>query len=105
MKTSILDKKNLFALIIQNKEKINSFGVISLGVFGSFVRNEQNENSDIDLLVEFKDGEKTYKNFIRLVFYLEEIFGRKVELLTPKSISPYIQPYIMKEIEYVHFES
>ena len=102
---TVQNKEQLVFLLVQNKEIIKAYGVKTLGVFGSFVRNEQQANSDIDLLVEFYTEKKTYRNFIGLIFYLEELLGRKVELLTPKSMSPYIEPYIMKEVEYVPFAS
>ena len=102
---SVQNKEQLIFLLIKNKEIIKAYGVKTLGVFGSFVRNEQKASSDIDLIVEFHPEKKSYKNFIGLIFYLEELFGRKVELLTPKSMSPYIEPYIMEEVEYVSFAS
>jgi len=105
MKLIAQNKEQVFALLIENKETIISFGVKTLGVFGSFVRDEPNSNSDVDLLVEFDPAKKTYKNFIGLVYYLEELLGRKVELVTPKSISPYIAPHITKEVEYVPIAS
>ena len=105
MKLIAQNKKQIFSLLTENKETIKSFGVNTLGVFGSFVRNEPKINSDVDLLVEFDPAKKTYKNFIGLVFYLEELLGRNVELVTPKSISPYIAPYIKKEVEYVPISS
>ena len=95
------NKEQLFSLIIQNNETIKAYGVKKIGLFGSFVRNQQKKNSDIDLVVEFYSNKKTYKNFISLIYYLEELSGRKVEIVTPGSISPYIEPYIMEEIEYV----
>lgn len=105
MNNGIQNKERLIKLIISNKEKISEFGTERLGLFGSFVRNEQNDKSDIDIVVEFLPGRKSYDNFINLVFFLENLFGRKVELLTPESISPYIKPYIDREIEYVSFAS
>ena len=105
MKLIAQNKKQVFSLLIQNKEVIKSYGVNTLGVFGSFVRDEPDLNSDIDLLVEFDPEKKTYRNFIGLVYYLEELLGRKVELVTPNSISPYIAPYIKKEVEYVPIAS
>ncbi len=95
------DKIKVFSLIAENKETIRRYGVLNLGLFGSFVKNQQNSQSDVDLIVEFEQGKKTYKNFIRLAYFLEEIFGRRVELLTPQSISPYMKSHIMKEVEYV----
>jgi len=105
MKKDIQNKEGIFKLILLNKEKITDYGTLRLGLFGSFVRNEQNDTSDVDIVVEFLPGRKTYDNFINLVYFLENLFGRKVELLTPESISPYIKPYIEREIEYVSFAS
>ena len=84
-----------------NQAAIRSYGVRSLGIFGSVARDEHNEQSDIDLLVEFQKGTKNFDNFIHLVFFLEELLGRKVELITTDSLSPYIGPRILEEVEYV----
>jgi len=70
-------------------------------LFGSFVREEQRSGSDIDVLVEFEQGQKTYDNFMQLSLFLEDLLQRKVELVTPESISPYLKPYIISEVEYV----
>ncbi len=86
--------------IRENREKIRSFGVKRIGVFGSFVRGEEKEESDIDIIVEFEEGKKNFNNFINLAFFLEKLFGRKVDLVTLESISPYIKPYIEKEVIY-----
>lgn len=75
------------------KEK---FGVRRIGVFGSFARGEQKETSDVDILVEF--DKPTFKNFMNLAFFLEDLFHRKVDLVTPNSLSPYISPYVKKEV-------
>jgi len=103
MKTSTQNKSNIFHILLLNKEKILNYGARRLGLFGSFVRGEQKESSDIDLLVEFIPGKKTYDNFINLVYFQEELFGKEVELVTPESLSPYLKPYIEREIEYVSF--
>lgn len=103
MKTTTQNKSNIFHILLLNKEKILNYDARRLGLFGSFVRGEQKESSDIDLLVEFIPGEKTYDNFINLVYFLEELFGKEVELVTPESLSPYLKPYIEREIEYVTF--
>ena len=75
-------------------------GVRRLGLFGSFVRGEQRADSDVDLLAEFAPGQKTFDNFMQLAFFLEDLFHRQVELVTPESMSPYLRPYIMDEVEY-----
>lgn len=94
-------QRQLISVIQANKNNICAFGVRKLGVFGSFSRGEQNTESDIDLLVEFEPNRKNYDSFIQLVFYLEEIFGRKVELVTTESLSPYLGPHIIQEVDYV----
>ena len=53
------------------------------------------------MLVEFEPGRKTFKNFMHLAFFLEELFGRRVELLMLESLNPYIGPRILDEVEYV----
>jgi len=99
----IKNKQNILSTIKKNQNKIESFGVKKLGLFGSFVREEQNLESDIDLLVEFEQGKKTFDNFIHLSFLLENLLGHHIELVTSESLSPYIKPHIMKEVEYVIF--
>ena len=94
-------KEFVLMLIRQHESDIKTFGVRRIGLFGSFVRNQQGKDSDVDILVEFEPGLKTFDNFIHLAFFLEEILKRRVELVTPDALSPYIGPHIMKEVEYV----
>lgn len=93
-------KEQIFLLLDQSDEKLKNFGVKRCGLFGSFLRDRQNLQSDIDLLVEFEMGKKTYDNYIHLAFFLEELFGRSVDLVTPESLSPHIGPHILREVEY-----
>jgi len=72
------------------------FGVKRIGLFGSFARGEQKESSDIDVLVEFE--KPTFRNFMDLSFYLEDLFGRKVDLVTVKGLHPRIRPYVEKDV-------
>ena len=91
-------KSDIRDLIIQNKELIAGFGAKSLGLFGSFTRNDQNAKSDIDLIVEFAPGKKNYDNYINLAYFLEDLFGRKVELITPNGLSKYLKKQIIKHL-------
>lgn len=75
-------------------------GIKRIGLFGSYARGEQREDSDIDLLVEFDEGKKSYDNFMDLCFFLEDILGKRVDLLTPESLSPFIRPFIEKDVRY-----
>lgn len=86
--------------IRQHDDFLIAHGVRRIGLFGSHAREEAREESDIDLIVEFDAGKKNYDNFIELCFFLEELLGRKVDLLTPESISPVIRPYIEKDAYY-----
>jgi predicted nucleotidyltransferase len=72
------------------------FGVKRIGLFGSFARGEQKESSDIDVLVEFE--KPTFRNFMDLSFYLEDLFGRRVDLVTVKGLHPRIRPYVEKDV-------
>lgn len=94
-------KQELISMISSNKEEIKAYGVDRLGLFGSFSKDTITESSDVDLLVEFNPEKKTFDNFIELSFFLEELFGRKVELVTPQSLSKFIGPHILKEVENV----
>jgi len=84
---------------LHRKELEEKYKVKSIAVFGSYVRNEQNAESDIDILVEFK--EPVGLLFIHLANYLEEILGVKVDLLTPEAIKPNRKKYILEKLVYV----
>ncbi len=102
MISPIHTKSDLLNILFQNRETIKSFGVKELGLFGSFSSDKGiNPNSDVDFLVDFELGEKSYDNFIGLSFFLEEIIGRKIELVTPQSLSKYLGPLILKQVENV----
>ncbi len=99
MGIKVLNKDSLLGIISSNKDAIRRYGVKTLGLFGSFSRNKQTDESDVDLLVDFEPGKETYKNFIGLAYFMEELLGRKVELITRNGMSPYIGPKILKEVE------
>ena len=98
-------KKDLFTLLAKHQEQLKQFGVKRWGVFGSFARDQQNARSDVDILVEFEQGKKSFDNFMHLAFFLEEQVGRRVELVTPESLSPHIGPHILREVEYASINS
>ena len=94
-------KKEIMSAIQANRDKIKAFGVKKLGLFGSFVRDQQRPDSDIDLLVEFQPEQKTFENFILLSFFLEEVLQQPVELVTTESLSPYLGPDIIKIVIWI----
>ncbi|WP_347232745.1 nucleotidyltransferase family protein [Chloracidobacterium thermophilum] len=85
-------KEHILSLIEAHQNQIRQLGIRKLGLFGSFVRQQQNSDSDIDILVEFESGQKTFDNFMQTALLLEALFGRRVELVTPEALSPYIGP-------------
>lgn len=94
-------KKQVLSAIQGHAVRLREYGVRRCGVFGSLAREHSTPQSDVDVLVEFEAGKKTFDNFIHLAFFLEEVLGRPVDLVTPESLSPYIGPHILREVEYV----
>ena len=72
------------------------FSVRRIGIFGSFARGEEKDSSDIDIIVEFE--RPTFRNFMDLSFYLEDLLGRQVDLVTVKGLHPRIRPYVEKDV-------
>lgn len=93
-------KHDIFRILHENRQHLHAMGVRRLGLFGSYVRGEQHPGSDIDLLVEFEPGMKSFDAFMELASWLESVLQSRIELITPESLSPYIGPHILKEIEY-----
>ena len=94
--------KQIISLVKEYEGEIGSFGVKRLALFGSFIRGEQTDSSDIDILVEFHPGRKTFESLMRLASFLEGIFDRRVDLVTSEALSPYIRPYVLEEAEFVN---
>jgi len=99
--TKVEAKEDILRVVLRERKRLAELGVVSIGLFGSFVRGDQNPESDIDLLVEFTPSKHTFDNFMDLSFLLEDLLGHKVEIITPEALSPYIGPHILKEVERV----
>jgi hypothetical protein len=84
----------------REKEIKERFGVKRIGIFGSAARREVKETSDVDVLVEFREGQKTFDNFMDLAFFLEDLFGRKVDLVTREALRPELKTTILEEVAY-----
>jgi predicted nucleotidyltransferase len=97
---AISNKKLLIDTLRHHRNAIRSFGVSKMGLFGSFLHDELiKPTSDIDLLIDFIPAKKNFDNFIELYFFLEDLTGRKIELVTRESLSPYIGPHILNKVE------
>lgn len=77
-------------------DTIRSFGVQSLALFGSVARDEATETSDLDFLVEF-EGTATFDRYMDLKFFLEDLFGKPVDLVTRRSLKPQIAESVLEE--------
>jgi len=97
-----LNSEVIISMLKENRDILIKYGVKKIGLFGSFVRGEQKDYSDIDFLVEFE--KPNFDNFMDLAFFFEDLFGRKVELITNGSLSPYIEPYIVREVKWYETE-
>lgn len=92
MKGEILTKKEIIKKIRENRENLKKYGVKRIGLFGSYANGEQRKDSDIDLVIEFdpkrfgKDFKGLYDAFGDISSYIEKMFNRKVDILTPDSI-------------------
>ena len=72
------------------------FGVTSISLFGSVARDQANDDSDLDLLVQF-DGLATSRGYFGVQFYIEDLLGRRVDLVTHKALRAEIRPYVERE--------
>ncbi|MBN2373335.1 nucleotidyltransferase family protein [bacterium] len=93
--------KEIEKIIQQNKKELKEkYGLKEIGIFGSYVKGEQGENSDIDVLVEV-ERPMGFVKFIKLENHLSQILGIKVDLVTKKALKPYIGRRILQEVQYV----
>ncbi len=92
----VQNKEDIIKIITAQNAAIHKLGAKRIGLFGSFIRNEQNDKSDIDIVVEFQDGMKKYNNLLDLIDLLEGSFNRKVDLLTWEGMASFIQKEVKK---------
>ena len=98
---TVQTKQDLIGRLRHHRENLRRLGVQRLGLFGSFQRGESEPDSDVDLLVEFVPGEKSFDHFMAVSFLLEEALGRPVELVTREALSPHLGPHILDDVDYV----
>lgn len=99
MPRTVLTRADVESRVSAARPEILRLGVRRLALFGSVQRNEARGDSDVDFLVEFALGQKTFDGLLALGELLESTLGRRVELVTAESISPYLRPYILSEAE------
>ncbi len=97
----MLTAENIPGALAGNRVRIRDPGVRRIGLFGSFVRGEAREESDIDILVEFVEGKRSFDTYMDLKFFLEDLFRREVDLVDRDAIKPGLRPYILRSVRYV----
>ena len=95
-RVSGMQRDEILALLKRRQRQLKKFGVHSLSLFGSIARNQARQDSDIDILVEFEKPVGIFE-FIRLKLYLEEVLGRKVDLVTPEALRKELRDAILRE--------
>ena len=98
-----MQKKDILNYLKSNQEYYyKQFGVQFIGLFGSFARDEANENSDIDLLYKIeKDKKLSIFKYLKLHKQLEDFFHKKIDLVRDEKLKPQIKSYIQKDLAYV----
>jgi len=94
-----LTREQAIQRLIASEPEIRALGVERLALFGSVARGQARVDSDVDLLVRFAPGAKTYRRFLALSELLEERLGHRVELVTLEALSPFLGPRILAEAE------
>lgn len=84
----------------QHRHRLKELGVARIGLFGSYAEGCQTEESDIDILVEFAPGQKTFDNYMDLKFFLEDALGDTVDLVIADAVRPELAPYIRGSVKY-----
>jgi len=95
-----LKSEDIIIFLKNNKYELEKYGINKIGLFGSYAKNQENEYSDIDILVEFKEGNETFDNYMDLKFYLEERFNKKVDLVIAENIKEDLKKEILGSVIY-----
>lgn len=99
MKAVKFTRDDVIRLLRERRREISRFGVREIGIFGSFARGEQRPDSDVDVLVDM--SEPSFDAYMDLLFYLEKLFERKVDLVPRNRIKPILRKRILRETIYV----
>jgi predicted nucleotidyltransferase len=89
-------REEVLEVLKQNRDALHGFGVRRLGLFGSCARRQQTTTSDLDFVVELED--RSFDSFMGLKLFLEDLFGRPVDLVLEHTIKPRLRPHIMESL-------
>lgn len=98
----MITKEQIIKTITSTKPELQRFGIRNIGLFGSYLRDEQTKTSDIDILIDFEPDKENYDNYMAVYDIIERLFlNERVEIVTKNGLSPYIGPRIVNEVLYV----
>jgi predicted nucleotidyltransferase len=95
-----MGRNEILQILNDHKAELKRFGVGSLALFGSTARDEAGTDSDVDILVEF-DGAPSFGRFMDLKFYLEDLLGCPVDLVTRRALKPRLRTRVEEEAVHV----
>lgn len=95
-------REDILLKLQNNILELSKYGVNSVGLFGSYARNDQSDTSDIDLLIDFEPEKENFDNYMAVYDLVERIFqNEKIEIVTKNGLSAHIGPEILKSVLYV----
>lgn len=97
----MLSKEKILSILSEKRSIYeNKYGVSKIGIFGSYAVNKQKSTSDIDVIVEFKDGFITFDNYMELKFDIEDTFEKNVDLVILQDIKDSLKSNILRDVQY-----
>lgn len=99
MQSPVLNREQTLERLLACERDVRALGVVRLALFGSVLRGQTHAQSDVDFLVQFAPGAKSYARFLALAELLEAHLGRRVELVTTEALSPFFGPRILAEVQ------
>ena len=97
---TVLTCADALRMLEANHEQLKRLGVQKIALYGSVARNEATAGSDVDVLVELADEKLTLEGYMDLCFFLEELFGRCVDVTTFRSLKPHWRDYVLADAVY-----
>jgi predicted nucleotidyltransferase len=100
VEVKLMQRDEVIRILAGHRMQIRALGVKSLALFGSVARGDDRPDSDIDVLVEFH-GAATFDQYMDLKFLLEELLGRRVDLVSTRGLRPQLRSYVERDVLYV----